>query len=225
MKSFNFALPLALVLFVLLTSGVSAEEEVAPERERIEWCDIWFTDADKDALPRVLMIGDSITRGYFSETEKRLLEKAYCGRYTTSRSVCDPVFFRELSLVLGQYDFAVVHFNHGLHGWAYDEEAYAKGFEKLLDALEEEAPGARLVCALSTPVLEKGGMADQRERVKVRNDIVQELCDERGIAINDLYEVSNDEDLFSSDGVHFGGKGRVKQAEAVAGAIGEQLRN
>ena len=34
-----------------------------PIRERIEWADIWVTDADKDDLPRVLLIGDSITRG------------------------------------------------------------------------------------------------------------------------------------------------------------------
>ena len=59
------------VLFAMLmtTHFASADE---PIRERIEWADIWVTDADKDDLPRVLLIGDSITRGYFSDVEKRL---------------------------------------------------------------------------------------------------------------------------------------------------------
>ena len=46
-------------------------------RERIEWADIWVTDADKSDLPRVLLIGDSITRGYFDGVEKPLAGKAY----------------------------------------------------------------------------------------------------------------------------------------------------
>ena len=48
-----------------------------PIRERIEWADIWVTDADKNDLPRVLLIGDSITRGYFDGVEKQLAGKAY----------------------------------------------------------------------------------------------------------------------------------------------------
>jgi len=48
---------------------LSADE---PIRERIEWIDIWVTAADKDDLPRVLFVGDSITRGYFGGVEKRL---------------------------------------------------------------------------------------------------------------------------------------------------------
>jgi len=46
----------------MVTGAVSAEE---PILERIEWVDIWGTDANKDGLHRVLLVGDSITRGYF----------------------------------------------------------------------------------------------------------------------------------------------------------------
>ena len=73
---------------------------VQPKRERIEWCDIWITDAEKEGVPRVLLIGDSITRGYYGEVEKLLAGRAHCARLTTSRCVSDPVFFDELSLVL-----------------------------------------------------------------------------------------------------------------------------
>ena len=40
---------------------VSADQ---PVRERIDGIDIWVTDADKDGLPRVLFVGDSITQGW-----------------------------------------------------------------------------------------------------------------------------------------------------------------
>ena len=79
----------ALIPLLSISQLLPADE---PIRERIEWADIWVTDADKDDLPRVLLIGDSITRGYFGEVEKRLAGKAYCARLTTSKCVSDPWF-------------------------------------------------------------------------------------------------------------------------------------
>ena len=57
---------------IAIAHSVHADE---PIRERIEWADIWVTDADKDDLPRVLLVGDSITRGYFGEVEEHLAGK------------------------------------------------------------------------------------------------------------------------------------------------------
>lgn len=111
---------LLIALFVIAPFA-SADE---PVRERIEWIDIWVTDADKDALPRVLLVGDSITRGYFGAVEKHLAGKAYCARLTTSKCVSDPTFNDDLKLMLKQYKFSVIHFNNGLHGWGYTEEQY-----------------------------------------------------------------------------------------------------
>jgi hypothetical protein len=105
-----------LLVFLMTTQFVSAEE---PIRERIEWADIWVTDANKNDLPRVLLVGDSITRGYFAEVEKHLAGKAYCARLTTSKCVSDPSFADEVQLLLKHYNFAVIHFNNGLHGWGY----------------------------------------------------------------------------------------------------------
>ena len=96
-------------LLVSLVSHFTFAEE--PVRERIEWADIWVTDADKIDLPRVLLVGDSITRGYFDGVEKQLAGKAYCARLTTSKCVADPSFLDEVQLLLKQYRFAVIHFN------------------------------------------------------------------------------------------------------------------
>lgn len=65
---------LCIVLSLLAVCRCLPADE--PISERIEWIDIWVTDADKDDLPRVLLVGDSITRGYFGAVEKHLEGKA-----------------------------------------------------------------------------------------------------------------------------------------------------
>jgi len=207
------------LLAVLVCLPAGAEDAFPePRRERIEWVDIWFTDAEKDALPRVLLIGDSITRGYFDGVEKALDGRAYCGRLTSSRSVCDPVFFQELALVLGQYPFAVIHFNNGLHGWDYTEEHYRAGFQRLVDLLREKAPGAKLICGLTTPVQEQSGMSDHAARVAKRNAIATEICAAANIPLNDLHAAAIP-GHFSPDGVHFNNDGKAAQTKLVADAV------
>ncbi len=212
----------ALLIFLALGLVVHAEDK--PRRERIEWCDIWFTDAEKDALPRVLLIGDSITRGYFDGVEKALVGKAYCGRLTSSRSVCDPVFFVELELVLKQYPFAVIHFNNGLHGWDYTEAEYKTGMERFVTSLRALAPGARLICANTTPVREDADKPDKMPRIAERNAIAAAACSANGIPVNDLYGViAPKPDYISGDGVHLNEEGRGALVEAVAGAVAKAL--
>jgi len=200
--------------------GEAAESAGTFHRERIEWCDIWIADANEDTSPRVLLIGDSITRGYYGGVAGELEGEASCARLTTSRSVCDPVFFLELELVLAQYAFDVILFNNGLHGWAYGEEEYAEGFANLIAVLERVQPEAALICALSTPVLEESSMGEHVDRVRERNSIATQLCREADIPTNDLYALVQDNmDWFNGDGVHFGVDGREEQARVVASRV------
>lgn len=224
MRLFTCLLAITAAAAVLLSGGFVRGDYPPPQRERIEWCDIWFTDADKTDLPRVLLIGDSITRGYFGPVEERLAGKAYCGRYTTSRSVCDPVMFQELELVLGQYDYAVIHVNNGLHGWGYTEAQYSEGLERLLNILAEQAPGAKLVWATTTPVTAESGMAEHRQRVAARNALARELVNARGIAVDDLHALAIEHTQhFADDGVHFSASGRTAQGGQVAEHISALL--
>src|SRR5882672_10934318 len=99
-----------------------------PARESIEWCDIWISHANETNLPRVLLIGDSITRDYYPEVEKRLAGKAYVARLSTSRFIADPILLKEISVVLEGTKFDVIHFNNGMHGWQHSEAVYRKAF-------------------------------------------------------------------------------------------------
>jgi hypothetical protein len=218
-KHFYILIPL-----LLIVPFASADE---PVRERIEWIDIWVTDADKDDLPRVLLVGDSITRGYFGAVEKHLAGKAYCARLTTSKCVSDPTFNDDLKLMLKQYKFSVIHFNNGLHGWGYTEEQYKDGLLRTVAAIKENADGAKLIWATTTPVREKDDLqqfADRTDRVKVRNKLASEIMTEQHIPTDDLFELVKDHaEWTSGDGVHFNGQGNEALAKQVATSVLENL--
>ena len=103
-------------------AAVLAAAEPHLARENIEWCNIWIPDTQEANLPRVLLIGDSITGGYGPKVADALKGQASVARLTTSKSLGDPALLAEVALVLGQCRFDVVHFNNGLHGWGYCEE-------------------------------------------------------------------------------------------------------
>lgn len=210
----------AFIAILSIAQLLSAQE---PIRERIEWADIWVTDADKDDLPRVLLVGDSITRGYFGEVEKNLDGKAHCARLTTSKCVSDPFYSDEVELLLKQYKFAVIHFNNGLHGWGYTEEQYRDGLLRLMETFKEHAAGAKLIWATTTPVRNADNLqqiSERTERVKARNQIAAEIMKDRNVSTDDLYGlVEAHPEFFAGDGVHYNGKGRETQGAAVAECV------
>ena len=213
-----------LIPLFLIVPFASADE---PVRERIEWIDIWVTDADKEDLPRVLLVGDSITRGYFGAVEKHLTGKAYCARLTTSKCVSDPTFNDDLQLMLKQYKFSVIHFNNGLHGWGYTEDQYRDGLAKTVVAVKEHAGDAKFIWATTTPVREKANLetfADRTDRVKLRNKLASAIMTEQHIPTDDLFELVNDHvEWTSGDGVHFNGQGNEALAKQVATSVLENL--
>ena len=196
-------------------------------RESTEWCDMRVFEATQEDLPRVLLIGDSISGGYFQGVANELKGKAYVGRLGTSKSLGDPALFDEIRLMLSQYKFAVIHFNNGLHGWGYTEDDYRAAFPKMIAVLKEKAPGAKLIWATTTTVRTGKPKFEQfdprNERVKVRNRIAAEFITKEGIPVNDLYAMEENHPEHSSDGVHFKAEAAAAQAKQVAKYIADAL--
>jgi lysophospholipase L1-like esterase len=196
-------------------------------REAIEWCNIWIPDANEPKLPRVLLIGDSITGGYGPKVEEALKGKASVARLTTSKSIGDPVLLMEVALVLGQCRFDVVHFNNGLHGSGYSEEEYRQHFPELVATIRKHAAQAKLIWATTTPVRQAGNLnviAEDTKRVEARNKIAEGIVAREKIAVNDLFGlVKGHPEYWSADGVHFNAQGTAAQAAQVVGRIAEVL--
>jgi hypothetical protein len=223
---FKFVLTL---LFVagFVTRGRAGE--MSPSgREEIEWCDIWISHANETNLPRVLILGDSIARDYYSVVEKRLEGKAYVARLTTSRFVADPVLLQEIALVLDNTKFDVIHFNNGMHGWQHSEEEYKSAFPKLLKTLHAHAPQAKLVWASTTPikVSSYGNATDpSNERIAERNVIALGCMKGRNIVIDDLNGLMRGHQEYFTDNVHFNEKAIGLESDRVAAIIDPLLRN
>ncbi len=221
-------LAFALMTLLAVTPIASAVEPPRVVRENIEWLDVWVPGNSIPDQPRVLLIGDSITRGYYKTVEEKLKGKAIVCRLATSKSLGDPALLDEVKLVLGQAKFDVVHFNNGMHGWGYTEDEYARALPDLVAALRKGAPGARLVWGSTTPVrvAQKVEQLDPRtERVKARNQAAADLMAKEKIPTDDLFTlVLEKPEWFSQDGVHLNAKGTAALGGQVAEIIEKQLK-
>src|SRR5580693_9273497 len=117
MNAMQLILPVVLLGWFASSTGAQPANSSPSSRESIEWCDIWIAHANETNLPRVLLIGDSITRAYYSKVEKNLAGKAYVGRLASSAFISDPVLMKQIEMMLTTYKFDVIHFNNGMHGW------------------------------------------------------------------------------------------------------------
>ncbi len=221
-----------LILFavsVAINLAGAAPKTTPLSRESIEWCDIWISHANETNFPRVLLIGDSITRDYYPEVEKRLSDRAFVARLTTSRFVGDPVLLKEIELVLDQEKFDAVHFNNGMHGWQHSEEEYRKALPKVIKTIRAHAPKAKLIWASTTTLRDgKGVTSDTKaaysdERIAARNTIAAELMAAQHIPIDDLNAAVWGHPEYHSDNVHFNGQGIQIEAAQVSAEIEKLL--
>jgi lysophospholipase L1-like esterase len=225
----RLVLPILLGAYFASLGGAQSADIPPAARESIEWCDIWISHANETNLPRVLLLGDSITRAYYPRVEKQLAGKAYVGRLATSRFISDPVLLQEIALVLDNNKFTIIHFNNGMHGWQHSEEEYRQAFPQLLKTIKAHAPGARLIWANTTTLKDSKPLppGDQThssdERIAARNNIALEYVNQAGIPVDDLNTLGKGHPEYHSDNVHFNDQGIALQAGQVAGHIEKLL--
>jgi len=186
---------------------------------------------DKAGLPRVLLIGDSISMGYTLPVRELLDGQANVHRIPenggpTLRGVA------ALDPWLGAGHWDLIHFNWGLHDLRQDKEGKRQvtleDYEKNLRALVTrlKATGATLVWAATTPVPE-GKLNPPRSNADVLayNAVARKVMDENGIAVDDLYEFALPRlsEIQLPANVHFSGPGYRALAGEVAQAITEAL--
>ena len=185
-------------------------------REPTEWVQMDVPAATHTNLPRVLLVGDSIVAQYFGVVVERLKGKAYCAKLATSACVADPLFLKQLEAMFVGYEYAVIHFNNGLHGFGYTEAEYEAGYRKALALIQEKAPRAKLVLALTTPIRAADDSSKLNPRVVERNAIATKLATSVNAAINDLYSISDGHPELYRDSYHYNKEAIALQATQVA---------
>jgi hypothetical protein len=213
------------VLPVILGPVRSGAQDRLSRPEEIEWT--WeVKPAHIDAkLPNVLLVGDSIARNYYPETQRQLSGVANVYLMATSTSVGDPRLAQQLTdfSVMEAVHFTVVHFNNGMHGWTYSEEDYRAGFPSFLAALRAIAPGASFIWATTTAVKVDAAPGPTSARVDARNSIARIFIKDAGVAIDDQHELMTHHSDQYEDAVHFNTAGAAIQGLQAAGCIRASL--
>lgn len=186
---------------------------------------------DDPALPRVLLIGDSISMGYTIPVREKLAGKANLHRIPvnggpSSRGV------ENLDKWLGDGTWDVIHVNFGLHDVRYMDdgtrqvspEDYRANLGAIFDRLAET--GATLIWCSTTPV-PAGELTPVRknEDVLEYNRIAAEVMAAREVPVNDLYAFALPKlaEIQIAANVHFTAEGYGVLAEKVAADIAGAL--
>jgi lysophospholipase L1-like esterase len=218
-RHLSILLSVLILCFFAGTIRTAAQTQSIPEKIEWTWAD--RPEHPDPSLPNVLLLGDSITRGYYPETARLLAGHANCYLFATSASSGDPRLPKQIAAYsdIGPPTFAVIHFNNGMHGWGYTEQQYTNGLPSLISALRQLAPHAILVWATTTPVLKADDAGATNPRIDERNRLALTLMQQQHIAIDDQHAFMLDHQDLHQGNVHFTTAGSAIQAQQAAKLI------
>ncbi|MFZ2640107.1 MAG: SGNH/GDSL hydrolase family protein [Verrucomicrobiia bacterium] len=186
---------------------------------------------DVAGLPRVLLIGDSISMGYTLPVRKLLEGKANVHRIPTNGGPTKNGI-ANIDKWLGAGKWDVIHFNWGIHDLKFMPDGkrqvepadYEKNLRELVAKMK--ATGAKLIWATITPIpdgeLQPGRrFGDEAEY----NDIAKKIMEANGVRINDLnaYITPQLDKMQKPKDVHYTDEGSAFLAKKVAAEIGAVL--
>ncbi len=201
---------------------------------------------DARTLPRVLVVGDSISMNYHEAAKAALQGKAHYERVEGNGGPSDRGV-SSMAQWLGDYTAAglqwdVIQFNHGLHDLkqVYDKisgawgthqvalEAYKENLEEEIQIMQKT--GATLIWCTTTPVPNDnaGRYGRRKDEDLVFNRAALEVISRYPeIQVNDLNTVVRQSDVFDTwrtgNNVHFKGQEQTLLGQAVADAVTKAL--
>ena len=196
---------------------------------------------DVAGLPRVLLIGDSISMGYTLDVREMLKGKANVHRIPTNGGPTTNGL-KNIKAWLGDSKWDVIHFNWGLHDLKYIAEDPSKradpkapgahlqvplaDYEKNLAELVKimQATGAKLIWCNTTPVPAGSDGRVEGDEAKY-NEAAARVMTAAGIPTDDLcaHASAKLKDVQLPANVHYSPAGYHYLAEKVAAVIAENL--
>jgi acyl-CoA thioesterase-1 len=235
-----------LAILLLVPLAVQAADGGAPKKVDPAFEPI----TDDPKLPRVLLMGDSVSIAYTVAVRKALSGLANVHRV--------PANCGSTKTALGSYGLVrwlganekwdVIHFNHGLHDLSYrfaddsDKDAsgnyatsangghqnvppaeYEQNLHKVVARLKQT--GAQLIFATTTPVPECDAGKYVKDSERPYNEVARKVMAEEGVVINDLWAaVKLQQEQFQIPrNVHFRREGSEVLGKQVAAAIRAEL--
>ena len=211
----------ALTLVCALMTPLKAQAPVTIPEE-IEWTWEVRPPHPDPRLPNVLLLGDSISRNYFPEVRKGLAGVANVYLMASSTSVGDPRLEHQIKDfgAAESVRFRVVHFNNGMHGWAYTEDQYRAAFPIFIHSVQLlTEKGGALIWASTTPVRSDATTGATNPRVEERNRIALGFVKAAHIRLDDQFSLMQQHQDQYEDSVHFNSAGATIQGDQAAAMI------
>jgi dienelactone hydrolase/lysophospholipase L1-like esterase len=195
--------------------------------------------ADAPALPKVVLIGDSIRLAYAPLVARRLVGQAVVVGPVANGADSGNVLAHLDEWVLREKP-DVVHLSCGLHDLKYDRKsgdyqvtlaAYEANLRRIVERIRKETSAA-LVFATTTPIdderhARRGATFDRREAdVRRYNAAALEVMLPARIIVHDVHalvEQAGPEKWLAADGTHFTQAANERLAESVAECVLRQL--
>jgi lysophospholipase L1-like esterase len=186
--------------------------------------DAWGYVKDDPALPRMLIIGDSISRSYTAPARLALAGRANVHRAPANCGRTD-YFFKHGEDWLrqnGSNRWDLITVNYGIHDYDKKPEQFADNLRRIIARLRET--GARILWVRTTP----WGRADDElsiDRSPKTNETSDAVAKAEGLEIVDLHALLIDERgrLQAADRTHWKDEAATILGKAVATAIEPHL--
>jgi acyl-CoA thioesterase-1 len=200
----------------------------------------WTGEFKPTPLPKVLIIGDSISIGYFKPLQEQLKDIAVV-THNEGNAQHTAYGLKKLDEWLGDTRWDVIHFNFGLHDLKYIDERgrntsvetgkqqipidqYEQNLDKIV--LRPKKTGAKLIFATTTPVPDGTGFRAKGDAA-IYNRAAERVMKKYGVQIDDLYSFALPrlKEIQREHNVHFTQKGSEQLDEQVAKSIIKALES
>lgn len=186
------------------------------KREMIEWTNTWREYANQNKM-RILLIGDSVTRGIRSSLQSMVGGQYSVDLFATSAAITDISFMRDVEFFLSydEYQYSIIVFQCGLHhglnmrccqDMLY-ENRWEQDFTKLVKIAEAHCED--IIFLSGTPQMCASQTTKRNEEINIeirkRNQIIKRIADKREKKYIDVYSSTIGAEYI--DAQHFAKKG------------------
>ena len=211
---------------------------------------LFYCSESNRELPKLLIIGDSISGGYFPFVQDSLIGKAkvfqptYIDENGKTKGCCGGTTqgLKEIDFFLRNKKWDIIHFNFGLHdikhidpvtgknskNLSHPHQASPEEYERnLIEIIKKlQRTGAKLIFAMTTPYPDKLGKQMRSPGMpKIYNQVALKIMNNNQIIVNDLYSLVLPKiiELQIPNNVHFKENGSKFLADLVVKSIMESL--
>lgn len=184
------------------------------DRENVEWTNTWIESCTEPDKPRILIVGDSVTREIRSEMSKMFPQYAF-DFIGSSSSFEDPCFYNILEAFFSNnlYHYQTILCNIGAkHCWYLNTDGNAEHAERYIDAfgrfvkyLQQKCSNILLLTTMPNKIKTDPTTWDEVKNIEIqkRNAIQTQVFAQQKLPIADLYSLVMQKQYEYKDHCHF----------------------